>query len=79
MVVEPSDEPENPPSSGEVVSWEMAKVLREKSPAERLQIGFGMWRSAQRMLRSHLRATHPEWSGEKVDCEVAERLSRGSW
>lgn len=34
----------------EVMDEIMAGVLRAKTPAERLQIGFGFWTSAQNML-----------------------------
>ncbi len=57
----------------------MAAVLRAKSPAERLAIGFGMWSSARRMLRAHLRHEHPEWSAAELDRVVARRLADGSW
>jgi hypothetical protein len=62
----------------EVVDEEMAKVLRAKTPAERLAIGFGLWRSARVMLSSMLRSQHPDWSDERVNREVSTRLSHGS-
>ena len=34
----------------EVIDDVMAAVLREKTPAERLAISNGMWRSARRMM-----------------------------
>src|SRR5437016_3338411 len=36
----------------EVVDQNMAEILRRKTPAQRIAIGFGLWRSARRMLRS---------------------------
>ncbi len=62
----------------EVVDWEMAAILRQKTEAERLQIAWGMWRSARSMLQSLLRADHPEWSQDAIDREVARRLSHGT-
>jgi hypothetical protein len=44
----------------EVVDDMMAEVLRKKTPAERIAIGFGLWTSARKMLLSHLGSTHPE-------------------
>ena len=38
----------------------MAGALREKTPAERLRIGFGLWTSAQKMLQTHLTTQHPD-------------------
>jgi hypothetical protein len=57
---------------------EMVEVLRAKTPAERLEIAQGMFRAAQRMIGSHLRAEHPEWDEAQVEQEVARRISLGS-
>lgn len=62
----------------EVVDDEMARVLAAKTGAERLEIAFGMFRSARRMLTSHLRTEHPQWTEDEVADEVARRLSHGS-
>ncbi|MCY3729211.1 MAG: hypothetical protein OXF97_09505 [Nitrospira sp.] len=56
----------------------MAAVLRRKTPTERLQIGFGFWTSAQKMLRTHLATEHPDWDAARVFREVARRLSHGA-
>ena len=55
----------------------LAEVLRRKTPAERIKIGFGLWTSARDMLLASLKKTHPEWSIEMVEKEVARRLSHG--
>lgn len=62
----------------EVMDEAMAEVLRRKTPVERIAIGFGLWRSAQRMLRAELTLLHPEWDGQRIDREVARRLSHGA-
>ncbi len=59
----------------EVIDPEMAAVLREKSGVERLQIAYGLFDSARRMLTSMLRADHPDWSDERLGQEVARRLA----
>lgn len=56
----------------------MFEVLRAKTPAERLAITHGMFRSAQRMIGSPLRAEHAEWDEARVEQEVARRISLGS-
>ena len=61
----------------EVVDDAMAEVLRYKTPAERIHIGFRLWTSAYNMLMTHLKKTHPEWNPEKLKKEVARRLSHG--
>lgn len=62
----------------EVVDDAMAEVLRYKTPAERIRIGFNMWISALNMLTTYLKKTHPEWDNEKLALEVARRLSHGT-
>jgi hypothetical protein len=61
----------------EIVDDMMAEVLQSKTPAERISIGFGLWTSARKMLLSHLGSTHPEWDDERLNKEVARRLSHG--
>jgi len=56
----------------------MVRVMRAKSPAERLAISHGMWRSARDMLRNLTRAEHPNWLEVEVCRKVAERLGRGT-
>ena len=60
----------------EVVDDAMAEVLRRKTPAERIRIGFALWTSARDMLISHLKKTHPEWSAEMIGKEVARGMSK---
>lgn len=62
----------------EVLDDTMAEVLRRKTPAERLAIGFGLWRSARTLLRGQLASLHPEWDAAHLDREVARRLSHGA-
>ena len=62
----------------EMVDDVMAEVLSGKTASERLQIGFGLWKSARDMLFSHLRSSNPEWDETKLNREVAKRLSHGA-
>lgn len=62
----------------EMVDDAMAAVLRRKTPAERLAIAFGLWRSARTLLRGQLASLHPDWSTAQLDREVARRLSHGA-
>ncbi len=62
----------------DVIDDRMAAVLREKTPLERLQIGFEMWHSARRMLHAIVSADHADWSEEDVQQEVAKRMSHGA-
>ncbi|CAG1771888.1 hypothetical protein BAC3_02155 [uncultured bacterium] len=56
----------------------MAEVLRHKTPAERIHIGFNLWISAQNMLMTHLKKTHPEWDTKRLAPEVSRRLTHGT-
>ena len=56
----------------------MADILRDKTAAERIRIGFDLWTSTRNMLLVHLRKTHPDWTEERVKQEVARRLSHGA-
>ena len=62
----------------EVMDDAMAAVLRRKTPAERIRIGFTLWTSAQKMLTAHLAAQHPAWDLPRVGRGVARRLSHGA-
>ncbi|BFU90832.1 MAG TPA: hypothetical protein VN666_09635 [Nitrospira sp.] len=62
----------------EVLDSAMVEVLRHKTPAQRLQIGFALWDSAKRMLRTHLSVEHPDWTPNRISREVARRLSHGA-
>lgn len=65
------------PRSVEIVDAEVARILRTKTGAERLQIAFGMYDSVWSMLTSMLTTDHPDWSEEQVREEVARRISHG--
>jgi len=74
-----STEPVTTLDTDDLIDPEMAQVLGQKTPAERLEIGFGLWRHADRLLRAHLRSEEPDWSEDELNREVARRLSHGSW
>jgi hypothetical protein len=61
----------------EVMDSAMAEVLRGKTPAQRLHIGFALRTSAKHMLTAHLSAEHPDWTSERLSQEVVRRLSHG--
>lgn len=62
----------------ELLDEEMIQVLASKTGAERLAIAAGMFRSARRMISSHLRQEHPEWDAARLQSEVSRRLSHGT-
>jgi hypothetical protein len=62
---------------GERIDTEMARVLAEKSEADRLRIAFRMWVAARKIVRASVMAEHPAWPPEQIDREVAVRMSHG--
>jgi RNA:NAD 2'-phosphotransferase (TPT1/KptA family) len=62
------------PGQIEVVDDAMAEVLRHKSPAARIKIGFDLWISPRKMLTHHLQKTHPDWDEKTIEREVARRF-----
>lgn len=61
----------------EVVDDTMTAVLKGRTPAERLEMAAGMWRSARDLIQATVRQRHPDWSAEQVQREVARRMSHG--
>ena len=55
-----------------------AAIMRAKTPAEKLRMIDDMWRFAARLVRSRLRAMHPDWTEDRLRQETARRMSRGS-
>jgi hypothetical protein len=62
----------------EVMSEEMAAMLRQKTGAERLEIASRMYSSARHMLMNHLRSLHPDWNDQRISTEAARKLSHGA-
>jgi hypothetical protein len=61
----------------EMIDEDMAAVLRQKTGAERLEIAFGMFRSARAMIVNHLRSKHPDWDEAHIQQEASRRISHG--
>ncbi|MFO0979860.1 MAG: hypothetical protein U0996_25900 [Planctomycetaceae bacterium] len=58
----------------EIVSDEMAEVLRRKTPLERLLIGDRMFRQARQMVVATIRKAHPAWNEKEINREVVRRM-----
>jgi len=52
----------------------MVEVLRQKTPAERLAIAWGLWEFARTTLRRQVAAQHPDWMEYEVHREATRRL-----
>jgi Rv0078B-related antitoxin len=62
----------------EVVDHASAAIWASKTGAERLAIAAGMFRSARRMMESHLRSEHPSWCAGQIDAEIRRRFGHGT-
>ena len=62
----------------EVVDEEVAAILRRKTPAERIALAASAHRTAREMLAARIRSQHDDWADERIDREVARRLTRGT-
>ena len=58
----------------EIVSEEMAEILRKKSPSERLAMTHAMWRTTRKRLYFSIREAKVDWTEDAVNREVARRL-----
>lgn len=62
----------------EYVDDAMAAIYKIKSPAKRLDIAFGLWHSTRIILANCLKSLHPDWDEERIQKEVARRMSLGA-
>ena len=60
----------------EVMDPEMAEIMRQKTPAEKLAMSFAMWKFARTMIVNVLRTEHPDWNEDQILREAARRLSQ---
>ena len=62
----------------EVLSDDMAAILRAKTPAERLAMAFEMWRFAGELIERTARRRRPEWTDAEMRAHVVRRMSHGA-
>ncbi len=62
----------------EVLDEDVAAILRSKTEADRLTIAFGMWSFARQSVLNVLRSEHADWDENRLQKEVARRLSHGA-
>lgn len=66
------------PRNIEVMDPAQAAILREKSMAERVAMIGAANRTARALVAAGIRVTHPDWSDEQVQAEVARRMAGGA-
>ena len=76
--VGPQESMTQPHPRYDVIDDAMAAVLAQKTEQQRLEIAFGMWRSARAMIQAIVAAEHPDWSEAEVQKAIARRMSHGA-
>lgn len=61
----------------ERIDGHMACVLGSVSESARLRAGVRLWTAARAVVRAAILADHDDWSSDRVDRELAFRMSRG--
>jgi hypothetical protein len=64
------------PRNIEVLDDDIAAVLREKTPAERVAMAADANETARKLVAAGIRHFHPDWSERQVEREVARRMLR---
>ena len=62
----------------EIIDNDLLEVLRDKSPAERIQMIGAANRTARVLAAAGIRYQHPEWPDNQVDAEVLRRVCGGT-
>ena len=66
------------PRDIELLDEDYAKVLRGKTPAERVAMGLEANRFVRLRLQAHLREIHADWSDQQIAAEIARRILHGA-
>jgi len=62
------------PRDIELLDDDYVKVLRGKTPTERIAMGLEANRFVRLRLEGHLRTVHPDWSDQQIAAEIARRM-----
>ena len=66
------------PRDIELIDEDYAKVLRSKTPTERIGMGLELGRMVRLRLEGHLRTLYPDWSDQQIAAEIARRMLYGA-
>jgi hypothetical protein len=61
----------------EAIDDDLVYALRDKSPAERVQMIGAANRTARLLAAAGIRYQHPDWTEEQVNIEVIRRVCSG--
>jgi hypothetical protein len=82
--MEPLEEPPKPKRGPpplrdiEILEEDYVKVLRSKTPTERIAMGLEANRFVRLRLEGHLRTIHPDWTDADIAAEIARRMLHGA-
>lgn len=62
----------------EVVDDKVAEILRKKTGQERLEMVWDSWNFFYRVIGASLKSSHPEWTQEQIQKEIARRVLYGT-
>ncbi|MDX1763793.1 MAG: hypothetical protein R3231_05685 [bacterium] len=62
----------------EVVDTRVAEILKRKTGEERLKMVWDAWDHFHCMAAARLRSTHPRWTEEQIEAEIARLVSHGT-
>lgn len=62
----------------EIIDDAVAEILRTKTVAERFAMIDQFWHLASQSIRARIVHEYPEWSRDKIQRELARRMSHGA-
>ncbi len=62
----------------ELLEPEVIRILRQKSPSERIAMAFEANRFVRERLRAHLVRENPDWTDEQLARAIAQRMLHGT-
>ena len=62
----------------EMISDQMAEILRRKTSVQRLRSVDAFWKSARSIIRASILTSHPTLSRQELNAEIARRISHGA-
>lgn len=66
------------PSRIEILDPAVARILRDKTPAEKMRQMADADRCARTILTHTIRQAHPSWNDTEIAAEVVRRIRHGS-
>jgi hypothetical protein len=66
------------PRNIEAIDDDLAGVLRNKTPAERVEMIAAANRTARRLAAAGIRYQHPDWTDAQIQAEVIRRVCGGT-